>query len=304
MALSRFARQFNAGDFAYGVNPQVGPIQVINGPNASGSGTLTMAYGYLILADGTVVNAPFSTNAPIGVGTRLFETVTPSAVSNSTPNSFGTCNVTATFTNIHGNGDNVTTGTVGLQEAVNYANSIGGGTVIVDSLWTQLGGTNAILNAAVLPTNGTVQIMDNRGGQGSAQQTLTLTVPNASVLTLFSVGYPLIPAPGAGNLIVVDRVWLEQLAATAAFTGGGVITAAYGTQAAQTACTASVAATLLTGGSGTTNQIGSALPASPANGASSTLLNKAVGLYAATADFAAGGGTLLVKVTYRILTGF
>jgi hypothetical protein len=304
MSLSRFAGQYNAVDYAYGINPQVSSILVTNGPAATGSGALTTAFGYFTAADGSTVLAPFNTNAPISVGTKAFETVTPSAVSNSTPQIYNTCQVTATFSNLHGNGDSIGSGTVGLQEAINYANTRGGGTVIVDATWTKLGGTSAMLNAATLPSNGTVQILDNRGGQGSAQQTLTLTVPNASVLTLNTVGYPLIPAPGAGNLIEVDRLWLEQIAATAAFASGGNITAAYGTQASQTAATAVIAATVLTGGSGTTNQIGSALPVSPANGNSSVLLNKAVGLYAATGDFTTGGGTLLVKISYRILTGF
>lgn len=304
MSLSRFSRQFNAVDFAYGINPQVGGIIVVNGPNATGSGTLTCAFGFFTTADGTVVTAPFNTNAPINIGSKSFESVTPSAVGNSTPLQYGTATVTATFSNLHGNGDSIASGTVGLQEAINFCSSLGGGTVIVDQGWVSLGGTSAILNAAVLPSSGVVQILDNRGGQGGVQQTLTLTIPNASVLTLNTVGYPLIPAPGAGNLIEVDRLWLEQIAATAAFASGGVITAAYGTQASQTAATASIAATILTGGSGTTNQIGSALPVSPANGNSSVLLNKAVGLYAATGDFTTGGGTLLVKISYRVLTGF
>ena len=304
MGLDRFARQYNASEFAYGVNTLVGPIMVINGPAATGSGTLILAFGYITLSDGTVVN-PLATSASIAVGAgSSYEVVTPSAVSASTPLVYASCTVTATFSNLHGNGDQISSGTYGLQEAINFANSQGGGTVIVDSGWTKMGGTTAILNAATLPANGSVQILDNRAGSGSVAQTLTVLIPNAQVLTLNTVGVPLIPAPGAGNVISVERLWLEQVALTGAFTGGGVITAAYGTQASQTAATASIAATIFTGGAGTTNQIGSALPVSPANGNSSVLLNKAVGLYAATADFAAGGGSGIVKITYRILTGF
>ncbi len=303
MGLDRFARQYNATEFAYGINPNVGPLMVINGPAVTGSGTLTVAFGYVSLTDGTIVNV-LATTAPIGVGVGSgFEIVTPSAVSASTPLQYGTSTVTATFSNLHGNGDRIASGTYGLQEAINFANAAGGGTVIVDSAWTKMGGTSTILAAATLPANGSVQILDNRAGSGSVANTLTVLVPNAQVLTLGTVGVPLIPAPGAGNLIQVERLWVEQVALTGAFAAGGAITAAYGTQAAQTAATATIAATVFTGGSGTTNQIGSALPVSPANGNSSTLLNKAVGLYAA-ADFTTGGGSGIVKITYRILTGF
>ena len=192
-----------------------------------------------------------------------------------------------------------------LQEAINFANSKGGGTVIVDAAWTTQGGTTAILNAATLPANGTVQIMDNRGGSGATQQTLTVLVPNAQVLTLQSVGVPLVSAPGAGNVIVVDHLAVEQVALTAAFTyASGNITAAYGTQAAQVAATGNIANTLLTAGSGTTNQIGFAEGVAPANAASTTYLNAAVGLYASTGNPSVGGGSLIAAITYRILTGF
>lgn len=308
MALSRFARQVKAVDFYYGgpFDGAPAPLVVASAPGASGAQTVTVYGGSIALADGTMYS-PLATTAPISIGSAAnAETVTPSAVSNNQWNQLigQSATATATFANAHYAGDRIASGTAGLQEAINYANSIGGGTVIVDSGWIANGGTATILNAAALPSNGTVQILDNRGGSGSVQQTITVTVPNASVLTLNTVGYPLIAAPGAGNVILVDRLVLEQVAATAAFTGGGVITAAWGTQAAQVAATGSIAATVLTGGSGTTNQVGFALGVAPANGNSSSYLNKAVGLYAATADFAAGGGTVIAKVTYRTLTGF
>lgn len=308
MAISRFARQVNALSFFYG-GPQNGapaPLVVASAPGASGAQTVTVYGGNISLSDGTVY-APLATTAPIIIGSAAnAETVTPSAASSNIWNPlFGlSATATATFANAHYAGDRISSGTAGLQEAINYVNSIGGGTVIVDSAWVSAGGTSAILNAATLPSNGTVQILDNRGGQGSVVQTLTLTVPNASILTLNTVGYPLIPAPGAGNVVVVDRLVVEQVAATAAFTGGGNITAAWGTQASQVAATGTIAATVFTAGTGTTNQIGFALGIAPANGASSAYLNKAVGLYAASADFAAGGGTAIVKVTYKTLTGF
>lgn len=306
MSLSRFAGQFRALDFAYGGSFDTAPtaLTVVSAPGASGAQTITVQNGFITLSDGTVVT-PLATTAPIYIGTGANgETVTPSAVSNNQISSlFGqSATATATFSNAHYPGDRVASGTVGLQEAINFASASGGGTVIIDGKWTLNGGTQAMVAAATLPTAGSVQILDLRAGSGNAQ-TLTLAVPNASVLTLNTVGVPILPAPGAGNLYEIDRLWIECVSSTPAFTGGGNITLAYGTQAAQTAATVAIAATLLTA-SATVAQVGSALPVTVANGVTTTLSNKAVGLYAATADFAAGGGSLIVKVSYRVLTGF
>jgi hypothetical protein len=304
MSLSRFAGQFRALDFAYGGLFETAPpaLTVVSAPGASGAQTVTVQQGFIALSDGTVVY-PLNINAPIVIGSAAnAETVTPSAVSNNVQsNLYGaTSTATATFANAHYAGDRIGSGTVGLQEAINFANAYGGGEVIIDAKWYANGGTATILTAAVVPS--TVAIIDVTGG--SSTMTKTVLVPNASVLTLSTVGVPLIAAPGAGNLIVVDRLVVEQVALTAAFSSGGVITAAWGTQASQTAATGSIAATVLTGGSGTTNQIGMALGVAPANGNSSVIVNKAVGLYAATGDFTTGGGSLIVKIQYRILTGF
>jgi hypothetical protein len=300
---SNFAGFYSAGDFAYGINKSVPPLQVINGPNATGSAALTLAFASVATNDG-VAFSPLNTNAPIIVGGgSAEETVTPSAVSATTPLIYGTSTVTATYASIHGTGDTIRSGTAGLQEAINLASSKGGGVVVVDSGWVTLGGTSAMISAAVLPASGKVSIQDNRGGAGAAiTQTTVLTA--AQITTLNSVGVPnLLPAPGAGNVYEIDRLWIEEVPNTTAFTGGGNITLAYGTQAAQTAATVAIANTIFTT-SGTVAEIGSALPVTPANLPSSTLLNKAVGLYAATADFAAGNTTAIVKVSYRILTGF
>ena len=308
MAISRFAGQYNATSFNYGGlgvdNPQA--LVVVSGSNAaSATGTLTVQNGWFSISDGTIVT-PFNTNAPVSIiNASGADTQTPSAVStNVQSNTYGpTATVTATtWTYAHAPGDRVSSGTVGLQEAINYANLKGGGQVIIDASWVLQGGTQAILDAATVPS--TVQIVDNRSGQDGVAQTLTVAIPNASVLTLSSVGYQLLPAPGAGNMYVVDRLVVEQVAKTAAFSGTpGVLTAAYGTQSAQVACTGNIAATVLTGGSGTTNQIGMAIGIAPANGNSSVLLNSAIGLYVATNDPTTGAGSLIVKISYRTLTG-
>lgn len=159
---TQFGPEFNAVSFAYGINPSVAAIQVLSGGTAAGAYTLTLYSGYGVTADGKNFN-PFNTNCPIQVGNGTSaETVTPSAVSNTTPAAVGTCLVTATFASVHGIGDQVKSGTVGLQECINYVAGYGGGIVLVDAAWSKMGGTTAMISAAVLPPNVTIQ--DSRSG--------------------------------------------------------------------------------------------------------------------------------------------
>lgn len=150
----------NAFDYAYGVNPAVAPLRVDIGNSSTGAQTITLAFGNITLPDGTV-SMPLATTAPItvGVGSNA-ETVTPSAVSCSTPNVYDTCTVTATFSNTHGVGDLVSSATFGLEEAVNAAHVLGG-LVAIDGKWTQAGGTNTTITSNKGWTN--VSILDARG---------------------------------------------------------------------------------------------------------------------------------------------
>ncbi len=137
-----FAGVANAYAYAYGVNPRVPALQVDmpSTPSLAGVATLSLAYGNIALSDGTVL-APLATNAPItiGIGANR-ETVTPTAVSCSTPQIYQSCTFTATFTYQHGTGDPVSTGTFGLAEAVNKQFSLGGGVVIINRDFIRAGG--------------------------------------------------------------------------------------------------------------------------------------------------------------------
>lgn len=88
------------------------------------------------------------------------ETVTPTGTTSCGQNVAG-CTVTGTFNNAHGAGALVTSGTMGLQEAINDA-AVTGGVVVIDPAWTALGGTNAMLTAAAVAP--LVSIEDDRGG--------------------------------------------------------------------------------------------------------------------------------------------
>ena len=161
-----FAGQYRAVSFAYGVVPDVPGLEV-DQPGSVGTitstQTLSVACGTVTLQDGTILS-PLAVNTQVIVGTGAnADTVTVSAVSVGTPQIYQSANFTAaTFTHAHGVGDRVSSATVGLQEAINYAASQGGGIVIVDAAWTQAGGTAAIFAAAVIPP--TVSIDDTRNG--------------------------------------------------------------------------------------------------------------------------------------------
>lgn len=175
---TRFAGRYNALDFAYGRVAGAAPLTVAPGVStAAGVATLLLNTGWTTLGDGTTV-FPLATNAPITVSQgSTQETVTPTAVSGCTVYGIELqCNVTATFTYAHGNGDSIMSGTMGVQEAVNFANANGGGEVVVDGRWGLAGGTNAII-ATVSPTANVV-LEDNRSQPFKywSMQPTTLTV--------------------------------------------------------------------------------------------------------------------------------
>jgi len=176
-----------ATSFAYGYGSVPALTVGLPGGTAGTSYALTLNYGQITTPAGIVFN-PLSVTAPISVGVGTsFETVTPTAVSCSTPLIYQTCTVTATFTYAHGTGDVVRSGTFGLQEALNYSTT-GGGQAGIDSSWTALGGTSAIITAAV-PWPDTT-IVDTRAGatvywnpQGGATVMTTPTTLTSSTVT-------------------------------------------------------------------------------------------------------------------------
>ena len=187
--------QVNALDFAYGVGT-VAPLRVIGGPYAAGAVSITVSQGYTVSSSGFTFN-PLSVLAPIRVGSGASqETVTPTAVSCSTPAVYGTCSFTATLANAHGNGDLVQSGSLGAQEAVNYQVSLGGGEVVVNRAWARAGGTDAIISA-VNPSS-QVSIVDKRTTQKYwAMQPTTLT--SLAVPTTLAAGTVVFSAAPVGT---------------------------------------------------------------------------------------------------------
>ena len=291
---STFAGMRYAFGYGYGGPFGTPPPLYVGGfglVNAGTNVTLTMAFGQAVLSDGIAL-MPFAVNAPVTIGIATNqETVTPSAVSCSTPTIYNTCSITETTAFAHGINEPVGSGTFGLQEALNAQP---GGMVIVDYLWGQYG-TAAMVNAAV---TGSSSIVDIRTGQG-AFQTNTVTLTNAQVLAMFTTPIQLLAAPGAGNAWDIVDMTIENKNTGVAYAAGGVIQASYGA-GVTTPATGTIAATFLT--SPTAAQIIKVAGAT-ASTLATTVLNTAVNVTCAAANFTTGTGTVIVKLTYRLLTG-
>jgi hypothetical protein len=189
-----FAGQRSAIDYAYGVNPatpQWLEVSAGGGTTVTGTGTLTVNLGYVVAADGTTFS-PLNINAPVTVGAgATLETVTPTAVNCNTPTIYSTCNFTASFTYVHGTGEHIVSGTIGLQEAINLQNAAGGGAVLLTPSWTVFGGTNSNITSAAVFSS--VYLQDERGNNGgigsgkslfwTVQPTTLTTISAPSVLT-------------------------------------------------------------------------------------------------------------------------
>jgi hypothetical protein len=145
--------------------------QVYTGNATTGSSTITVRGGYIVLTDGRQI-VPFAVGVPFVINDANPELVTPTAVSgcykSQGMNQDGvlvTCTVTASFTYVHGAYAGLTSATGGVAEAVSDAFSKGGGVVVLDDAWvlntscTSCYASKAAMLAALLPYS-TVVIED------------------------------------------------------------------------------------------------------------------------------------------------
>jgi hypothetical protein len=298
MALTRFAGTFNAIDFAYGVQgSNVPPLQVTLGSTSTGAYTITCSPNAVYTPAGLSIPISAATPINVGGGSNQDINITPTTVSQSGQNSLL---ITATFTYAHGPGAQVSSGTYGLAEAALAASKYGGGSVAVDARWFQLGGTQAIIDAVTEYAG--VEIVNNSGSAtGTDIVATTIVIPNASVLTLNTVPYQLLPNLDTNSMYYVSEAVFVNKNAGVAYTGGGVITVGYGTTTSTTqALTTTVAASFLT--SPTVGHVTTLAGAQTADTTLSTYTGKGVWISAATANFAAGTGTLEVTLTYMKLS--
>lgn len=132
-----------------------GPVQGTGEPEGI---TIEGAVATFTLPDGTAF-APLAVGAPLWISDAgSSETVTPLAV--NCPGGGQTCSITADFSKPHAGRFTVSSGTDGLQEAINYTAIHGGGAVLADSDWH--GSLAALLPSLKLPSN--VLLIDATGG--------------------------------------------------------------------------------------------------------------------------------------------
>lgn len=130
-------------------------------------------------------------------------------------------------------------------------------------------------------------------------QTVEVALSAANLQAMYAT--PVLVVPAVSNkAIVVDSVEFIMTRTATAYTGGGVVSVQYANTAngGGTSVQAStIAATVVTGAAGTTYS--TRPPATLSDVATASI--KGIGLYIsnATAAFATGTGTAVVRVTYR-----
>ena len=160
---------------------------IVTGNTATGSQTIVICPWYVTLRDGRVIQPFAAANAvfaPISVDRGASnEVVTPTATA-QVASPIGTpqvcANVTASFSNTHaasgaGGAFNVTTGDLGIQEAINDASLNGGGLVY----WEADTGS-VTLNTGALTTTTTTKIPANFLSMGASGRVTTTITTSAS----------------------------------------------------------------------------------------------------------------------------
>src|SRR5215472_1849660 len=120
---------YDAMQFAYGCFG--GPSALMLGTGGGPGSTAVSVVNNFIIVPGLGKVVPFDVTAPVtfGVGLGTVGTRAPTAVSPGSSQVRNSCFITAVFTNRHNPGELIASGTFGLQEAINYANAHGGGSV-------------------------------------------------------------------------------------------------------------------------------------------------------------------------------
>lgn len=201
-----------------------------------GANTFNLNVSPVVAASDGTPFTPFATTAPltIGFGLASSETVTPSVVSyTGFP---GGVQVTVTTSNVHNAGETVISGSAGLQEAINVANFVGGGTVLIDQSYI---GTAAQVNAAV--GSATVTLEDIRTGVNVRPSVIAVNAQAAIpvnsgvyVITKGSAGAYTLAAPVSGQddgkeiLIVASTAFAHTVTVPANKFNGTLHIATYG----------------------------------------------------------------------------
>lgn len=128
---------------------------------------------------------------------------------------------------------------------------------------------------------------------GGGQQTAVVTIPTASVLTLHSVPFQLLPAPGAGKSIIIDQITAKLTFNSVAYTGANNVEIRY-TDGAGVKLTADLTSAWLDSAATAFYSVmgAAALPTQ----------NAIVVAVCPVADPAAGNSPVTLTIRYRILS--
>jgi hypothetical protein len=166
--------------------------QVYTGGGTAGTTYAITVFPSTVVIQGRTVGV-FSTTSRITIGQGASqETVTPTTVSGcGIGQPYRGCTITAAFTYSHGKGDQITSGSAGLDEALNDAANTNGSVVISPGLPT-ITDANIAASTAIFPN---VTIKDQRKGE----QTWTVQ-PS----TLTALATPATRSATAGNTQVIS----------------------------------------------------------------------------------------------------
>lgn len=123
-----------------------------------------------------------------------------------------------------------------------------------------------------------------------------VAISSADILALSATPKSLIPAPGAGKVIVVEHILLKMVTTATQYANGGALEFRY-TDASGAKVSADIAAAVITAAAATSYTSVAGVTTSLTNVANSPLI-----LVNATAPFITGTGTAVVSLKYRILT--
>lgn len=242
---------YGAGNYA--------PI-VYTGNASTGSASITVRGGYVVLGDGRAV-VPFAVGVPLMISDASPEVITPTTVSGCY-NAKGmnqdailvTCTITATFANTHGAGAPLISATGGLAEAIQDAFNWGGGVVVIapgftiPTYCTGCFATKAAAIAAVLPYQN-VSIEDDSVGDNqiyTPAQTTSTVLAAPATLTNSTAGFGVAGANFTGGSYTGNSSYIACIAYVDVMGNEGPCSATF---------------TIATSGTAATDQIGFTAPA-------------------------------------------
>ena len=130
------------------------------------------------------------------------------------------------------------------------------------------------------------------------QQVKQVTLTAAQLMAMKATPVSIIPAPGAGKLIIIDAIAFQFKNGATQFTGGGAVSFVYhGT--AITPHTGTIAAAVVNAAAADVQYLG---PNTSAAIDLQTAINTGLDITNATAAFAVGNGTAIVTVWYSVVT--